>query len=47
MTRRWLAVVVAAFVATPLLLTSCNNDEPTQPTITLFEPTVVPTTPGS
>lgn len=42
MTRRWAAlVVVAAVAATPLLI-SCNDTDPTKPTITLVEPTLDP-----
>ena len=43
MIRRWPAFVVAATaVATPLLVTSCKDDDPSTPTITLVEPTIDP-----
>jgi hypothetical protein len=43
MIRRWPAfVVAAAAMATPLLVTSCKDDDPTKPTITLVEPTIDP-----
>ena len=44
MIRRWPVFVVAATaVATPLLLTSCKDDEdPSTPSISLVEPTIDP-----
>jgi hypothetical protein len=45
MTRRWPAIVVltAVATATPLLLTSCNDDkDPTAPTMTLKQETINP-----
>jgi len=43
MIRRWPATLLAAAaVATPLLVASCKDDDPSTPTITLVEPTVDP-----
>jgi len=43
MTRRWPALLIAATaVATPLLLTTCKDDDPSKPTITLVEPSIDP-----
>jgi hypothetical protein len=43
MIRRWPVMLLAATaVATPLLVTSCKDDDPSKPTITLVEPSLDP-----
>jgi hypothetical protein len=42
MNRRWPALAVVVAVAATPLLTACNDDEPSQPTITLDQSTIDP-----